>query len=79
MYKASYKDIKWLLGCDDSAEVKELFKGIQPSGLEVAYFAPSAPSGANWRYRVLITTLNDKHYEVVTVFGEVKGGRLVNL
>lgn len=39
MYKASYKDIKWLLDCNGSREVEEVFEDIQPEGYEVAYFA----------------------------------------
>ena len=76
MYKATYKDIKWLIDSDFADEVRDIFKDRQPQGYEVAYYTPS---GANWSYRILLTTAQimgkPRVFEVVTVFGEVKGGR----
>lgn len=72
MYKASKKDIKFLLEATDSENIKAIFKGIQPNGYEVAYFAPK---NANCCYRILITKLDNQVFEVVTQFGSVLGGR----
>lgn len=72
MYKTTYKQIKWLTQSEWSQEVKDLFGELQPTMIEMAYYTPSY---ANWSYTVGITWLNGKCYEVVTRFGEVRGGR----
>lgn len=72
MYKATYKNIKWLLDCDGSRDVEKIFEGIQPRGYDIAYYTPST---ANWCYGVSIVKLDNKIYEVVTQFGVVRGGR----
>ena len=75
MYKASYKDIKNLI--DKTEWEKNIFgKDEQVNGYQIAYFSPSS---ANWAYRIEIVKRNNRFYEVITVFGGVKGYRYINL
>lgn len=76
MYKAKASDIKWLTESEWSDDAIKAFAGHQPSGIEIAYYAPPQ---ANWSYRIVITAVGGEFYEVVTRFGEVMGGRKINL
>jgi hypothetical protein len=72
MYKANYKQVKWLINSDWSQEVRDIFGDYQPHMVEQAYYTPSQ---ANWSYVIGITWLDGKCYELVTRFGSVEGGR----
>lgn len=72
MYKAKYSDIKRIID-NTNWDNKAFAKGEQPYNREIAYYAPS---GNNWAYRIGIAIGSDGDvYEIVTVFGEVKGFR----
>lgn len=70
MYKAKYSDIKRIIDNTDWQD-GAFTKGEQPYNREIAYYAPS---GNNWAYRIGIAVGGDGNiYEIVTVFGEIKG------
>jgi hypothetical protein len=72
MYKAKYSDIKRIIENTDW-ENGAFTKGEQPYCSEIAYYAPQ---GNNWAYRIGIAVGYDNNiYEIVTVFGEIKGYR----
>lgn len=70
--KATYREVKDLI--DNTEWTDSAFKkGQQPRIYQTGYFTPS---NANWSYQIGIAEGNDGLvYEIVTVFGEVKGYR----
>ena len=69
--KRKYSEVKSII---ENTEVKELL-GKQPShSLSTGYYTPS---GANWSYHFQIVKHKDGYFEVVTVFGSIKGAREV--
>ena len=77
----TYKEVKQYKKWGNSTDVHktsivDMFKGNQPSGYDTGYFAPSQ---ANWCYQFTIVKLNNEIFEVVTQFGTVVGGRMINL
>lgn len=79
--KRTYKEVKEYKVWGNETIISDvsivnMFKGNQPTGYNTGYFAPSQ---ANWCYQFAIVKLNGKVYEVVTQFGAVVGGRLINL
>lgn len=76
--KATYREVKELIDYTDWENQKAFKKGDQPISVHrTGYFAPS---GANWAYQFGITRGRDgKVYEVVTVFGEVRGFQQIYL
>jgi len=47
---------------------------VQPDIFRTDYFAPSQ---ANWSWQIGIAKIGKKHYELLTRFGQVEGGREV--
>jgi hypothetical protein len=74
MYQATREDIKWLKQWGQENEVvSELIKnGAQPTLTMIGYY--SAPSW-NWAYQIGIVRIGTEFYELLTQFGQVKGGR----
>lgn len=68
--KATYREIKDMIDSTDWTN-GAFTEGEQPRVHRTGFFSPS---GANWAYQVGISkSKNGDIYEVVTVFGGVKG------
>jgi hypothetical protein len=78
----SYKDLRefYLNNEEAKTNAKKYFGTMQPSFHQIGYY--SSPSW-NWSYQIGITCLyssdwsENKYFEVVTQFGEVKAARQI--
>lgn len=76
MNTITYKDLKnWYTENEEAKQLaKEVFGNHQPSIYQTGFY--SAPSW-NWGYKIGLVIVENKHYEVVTQFGEVVAAREV--